>query len=46
MYPKHLNGLPDWKLLRDYLHAEGQISKECFIKLIYNTTKILSKYIH
>ncbi len=42
MYPSNLNGLPNWKLLKNHLAAEGQITKECFIKLIDDTIKILS----
>ena len=43
LFPKRLNGLPDWEVLRDHLKAEGRIRKQDFIKIIKKAQGILCK---
>jgi len=41
MYPPHLKGKPDWKLLKDHLAKEGRLLKEDFMKVMNDCNRIL-----
>lgn len=41
LYPDRLKGKPDWRLLRELLHAEGRLDKTALLRLVRETSVLL-----